>query len=71
MRFKSMYLYPNESDVTIGVYNTKEEAVKACVEYRRGDYCLDNKEERMESLMLRNFCICGCGPAELLIEEVE
>lgn len=72
MKYKSLYKYPNEKDVTIGIYETREEAIKKCVEYKHdGSYCLDSKEDRIRCLELRNYCILGCGPGELSIEEVE
>lgn len=72
MRYKSLYKYPNEADVTIGIYETREEAIRRCVEYKNdSSYCLDNKEDRIKCLELRNYCILGCGPGELSIEEVE
>ena len=71
MKFNAWYKYPNEKDVLIKTCSTREEAIKACVEYRSGDYCFDNREERIKCLELRNFCILGCGPGELSIEEVE
>lgn len=72
MKFKSIFKRPNESDKLIGVFDTREEAINACVDYDESrHYCLDNKEDRIECLRLRNYCICGCGPDELAIEEVE
>lgn len=71
MKFKAMYKYPNETDVTIGVFEVRDKAIEACLDYRRGDYCLDDRESRKKCLELRNYCILGCGPGELSIEEVE
>lgn len=72
MRYKSLYKYPNEEDVVIGIYKTREEAIEKCIAYKHdGSYCLDNREERIQCLEMRNYCILGCGPGELSIEEVE
>lgn len=72
MKWKSMYKYPGKADVTIGVYKTREEAVEKCVAFKHdSSYCLDDKASRTKCLQLRNFCIIGCGPGELSIEEVE
>lgn len=71
MKFKAVYSRPGASDYVIGVFNTRDEAVRACVDYKDGSYCLDSREERLKCFEHRNYCICGCGPDELSIEEVE
>lgn len=71
MRYKSIFRTPGSEDYVIGTYNDRDKAIKACVDYQDGDYCLDSKEDRIKCLEMRNFCICGCGPKELAIEEVE
>ena len=71
MKFKAMYKYSNEKDVVIGVFDERDKAIDACLNYRSGDYCLDDRESRKHCLELRDFCILGCGPGELSIEEVD
>ena len=44
MKFKAMYKYPNEKDVVIGVFDERDKAIEACLNYRNGDYCVDDRE---------------------------
>lgn len=71
MKYKSIFKTSNQKEVVIGVFKDRNKAIKACVDYKEVGYCLDTREERIKSLEMRNFCVCGCGPDELLIEEVE
>jgi hypothetical protein len=70
MKYKAIYKSDSHHIETIGVFKTKDEAIKALLRKGDGNYCLDSREERQESLELRNFCMCGCGPSSMSIEEV-
>ena len=71
MKYKAIFKSPGNSDFIIGTYKTRDEAVNACVDYRDHDYCLDSRAERLKCFEFRDYCICGCGPNELSVEEVE
>lgn len=56
----------------LGKFKTRDEAVKALLSYGHENvsYCLDSYAERENALKHRDFCLCGCGPTSLVIEEV-
>lgn len=60
-----------EKHHVIGTFDTREKAVKACIDYKDSDYCLDDRNDRIKCFERRDFCICGCGPNELSIQIVE
>lgn len=73
VKFKAIYKESLEDNGTpIGEFDKRDTAVNALVDYahRHVSYCLDSREDRLQALQLRNFCMCGCGPSELLIEEI-
>lgn len=63
MDFKAIYHYNSEENTELGVFKTKEEAIKALIKKGGDSYCLDDKETRIKALNERDFCMCGCGPA--------
>lgn len=69
MKFKAIYRKDSSRSEVVGVFNTKEKAIEQLLKKGEGNYCLDSREERQESLEMRNFCMCGCGPSSMLIEE--
>lgn len=74
MEFKTFFKRDNHNEPTfVGRQNDRKKAVMELVNYaeKQIDYCLDSKEDRINSLMTRNWYVCGCGPSELIIEEVE
>ena len=72
-KFTPICKFNNEEKKVLKTHNTREAAVEELINYadKNVSYCLDTKEERMEALESRNWYVCGCGPAELFIEEVE
>lgn len=69
MVYKAIYKRDSERSEVVGTFKTKERAIEKLLEKGEGNYCLDNREERKEALEMRNFCMCGCGPASMYIEE--
>ena len=57
----------------LGEFKKRELAVEALINYgdKHISYTLDNKNERISGLEMRNWYVCGCGPYQLLIEEIE
>jgi hypothetical protein len=70
MVYKAIYKRDSSNSEVIGTFKTKSYAIEALLKKGEGNYCLDNREERKESLEMRNFCMCGCGPASMTIEEI-
>jgi hypothetical protein len=70
MVYKAIYKRDSSHSEVIGTFKTKNNAIEALLKKGDGNYCLDNREERKESLEMRNFCMCGCGPASMTIEEI-
>ena len=72
MKFKAIYKESSNSrDEILGEFNEKKEAINALIKRGDNNYCLDNREDRIEALEMRNFCMCGCGPSSMCIEEIE
>lgn len=71
MKFKAIYKRDSSHSEVVGTFKNKEGAIEALLRKGEGNYCLDNREERKESLEMRNFCMCGCGPASMSIEEID
>jgi hypothetical protein len=71
VKFKAIYNESNSKSEVVGVYNDIEKAIQALLKRGEMSYCLDGQDEREESLRMRGFCMCGCGPASMEIEEVE
>ncbi len=71
MKFKAIYKRDDSHSETIGTYSDIEKAIQALLKKGEGNYCLDCREEREEGLRMRHFCMCGCGPASMEIEEIE
>lgn len=71
MRFKAIYKENSQEECIVGTYDTKETAIEALLNKGRHNYCLDSREERYDALEMRGFCMCGCGPSSMRIEEVE
>lgn len=55
-----------------GKFKTKDQVIDALIKYSDDhiSYCLDTREDRIQALKNRNFCICGCGPSKLIINEI-
>lgn len=70
MEFKAIYKRDSSHSEVVGTFKSKDKAIEALLKKGEGNYCLDNREERQESLELRNFCMCGCGPASMSIVEI-
>lgn len=71
MKFKAIYKRDSSHSEVVGTFKNKEGAIEALLRKGEGNYCLDNRDERKESLEMRNFCMCGCGPASMSIEEID
>ena len=72
MKFRAIYKESSSvQDEVLGEFKDKKSAINALIRRGDGNYCLDNKEDRIEALEMRNFCMCGCGPASMCIEEIE
>lgn len=71
MKFKAIYKKDSNNETVVGIYDEKCKAIKSLLDKGDGNYCLDNREERQEALEMRGFCMCGCGPSSMRIEEVE
>ena len=71
MEYKAIYNRDSTHSETIGVYKDIEKAIAALLKKGENNYCLDDREEREESLRMRHFCMCGCGPSSMEIEEVD
>ena len=69
MKYKALFKKRDGNVVVIKVCDNREDAINACLDYN-DNYCLDSRQERYESLKIRDFYVCGCGPDELSIEEV-
>ena len=69
IKFKAIYKKDSSHSEVVGTFKSKDGAIEALLRRGEGNYCLDNREERKESLEMRNFCMCGCGPASMVIEE--
>ena len=63
----------NSNGECLGTFEKREKAVDELIRYgdKNISYCLDCKEDRINALQLRNWYVCGCGPYEMIIEEVE
>lgn len=70
MKFKAIYHYNTEENTELGVFDSKEDAIKSLLKKGDGNYCLDDHKTRETALNERNFCMCGCGPACMEIIEV-
>lgn len=71
MNYKGIYKRDGGREEVVLISSNRDEVVKALVNRVDGNYCLDTKEDRLNALAVRNFCMLGCGPSELVIEEVE
>lgn len=74
MKYKAIFKKNNgDSEIVVGTFDKRKEAVNKLLDtaQRNVDYCLDSREIRHDALMERDWYVCGCGPAELIIEEVE
>ena len=71
MKFKAIYKRDSNHSETIGIYKDVERAIQELLKKGEGNYCLDDRQEREDSLRMRHFCMCGCGPASMEIEEIE
>lgn len=71
MKFKAIYKKDSNNETVVGIYDEKSKAIKSLLDKGDGNYCLDSREERKEALEMRGFCMCGCGPSSMRIEEVE
>ena len=69
-KFQSIYKQDGH-ERTIGVHNTRKEAINALINASDDDYCLDTKEERIQALEDRDWYTLGCGPNQIGIVEVE
>lgn len=71
-KFKSYFIkQPNAPKEYLGIFEEKKDAIDACINKASNDYCLDTEQDRRMALQTRNFCICGCGPRQIGIEEIE
>lgn len=70
MKYKAIFERNQEREV-LGTFNNKKTAIDKLIERGEDDYCLDKKEIRIAALEERGFCLCGCGPSLLMIEEIE
>jgi hypothetical protein len=59
-----------ESKIDNATFDTREEAIEYLIN-KSGDYSMDTKEDRRTALEERGFCICGCGPNRMMIEEID
>lgn len=71
MEFKGIYKSDGHHEEVVIVSKDRNAVVEALLRKADGNYCLDSMEERRNALSVRNFCMLGCGPGELLIEEIE
>ncbi len=73
MKYKAIYKRDLKSEETLGVFDSRDDAVDTLIRFGDANisYCLDTIEDRRAAFEYRNFCMCGCGPSELLIEEIE
>ena len=71
MKFKAIYKKDSQNEIVVGLFDTKKSAIHALLEKGDGNYCLDTREERKDALEMRGFCMCGCGPSSMRIDEVE
>lgn len=62
-----------EDVMKVGAYPTRQEAVEEAISFcgREYGYCLDSDSDRRETLTRQDFCILGCGPRKVRIDEVE
>lgn len=71
MKYKAIFKEnSNSKPIVLGLYSDKNHAIDVCLDKVHNDYCLDSRESRRQSLENFGFCICGCGPREISIEEV-
>lgn len=70
MKYKAIY-FREDSEKILGTFSERDNAVDALINAGEHNYCLDNREERIAALQLRDFYMCGCGPNYMKIEEVE
>ena len=71
MRFKAIYKTDSQNETVVGIYDKKEMAIMALLNKGEHNYCLDSREERYDALVMRGFCMCGCGPSSMKIEEID
>ena len=69
MKYKAIYFHEGK-DKDLGTFKTHEDAINVLIKAGDNNYCLDSRDERIEALRLRNFCMCGCGPNSMKIEEI-
>ena len=70
-KYKAIYVIDEKKRENVGVFDERQEAVDALMVKSRSNYCLEQEIERRSTLDLQDYCICGCGPSMLIIEEVE
>lgn len=70
MKFKGIYKKDSSHEEVVVISDDRNHVVQELVKRVDGNYCLDTKEDRLNALSIRNFCMLGCGPGELIIEEV-
>ena len=71
MKFKGIYKKDSSHEEVVIISEDRNAVVQELVKRVDGNYCLDTKEDRLNALAIRNFCMLGCGPSELIIEEIE
>lgn len=59
-------------EIVLGDFNDRNDAINEALTSDKisRNYCLDDKQMRKKCLEDRGFCICGCGPDMLVIEEI-
>jgi hypothetical protein len=70
-KYRAIYILSEGKEKKLGEFSDKEAAISTLIKEGSGNYCLDSREEREDALRLRNFCMCGCGPYAMKIEEIE
>lgn len=71
MKFKGIYKKDSSHEEVVIISEDRNTVVQELVKRVDGNYCLDTKEDRLNALAIRNFCMLGCGPSELIIDEIE
>mgnify|MGYP003413342218 CR=1 FL=1 len=70
MKYKAIYISDENNKKTLGTFDDRKDAVDKLINEASKNYCLDDERERRNTMEYQDYCILGCGPSMIMIEEV-